>query len=72
VVIDRVKEIISEQTGRDAKEIMPETNFRKGLNMDSIDLFQIINDLEDEFNVNIDDMEKIITVGDAVRYIENA
>jgi len=69
-VFDKVKGIIAEQLDKDADSITMETNFKNDLAADSLDLFQIINDIEDEFNVQVEDAEGIETVGDAVKMIE--
>lgn len=46
------------------------TNIREDIDADSLDLFQIINDIEDEFDIEIEDEEKINTVQDLVDYVE--
>ncbi len=70
MIFDRIKEIIAEQLGKDADEITMETSFKNDLEADSLDLFQIINDIEDEFDIKIEDAEEISTVADAVRFVE--
>ena len=71
MVLDKIKEIIADQLGVDADGITPETDFRKDLKADSLDLFQIINDIEEEFDVTIENVEEINTVGEAVAYVES-
>ena len=68
---EKIREIIAEQTGKDLDEITMETSVKDDLEADSLDLFQIINDIEDEFDVKIEDVENIKTVGDIVKYIED-
>ena len=70
MVFEKIRDIICEQTGKEPGELTMETNFRNDLDADSLDLFQIISDIEDEFDVKIEDVEKILTVGDAVRFVE--
>ena len=48
MVFEKIREIIAEQTGKDVDEITLETNVKEDLDADSLDLFQIINDIEDE------------------------
>ena len=48
-----------------------ETNVKEDLDADSLDLFQIINDIEDEFDVSVEDPESIVTVQDAVDFVES-
>ncbi len=71
MVFEKIREIIAEQTGKDEDEITLETNVKEDLDADSLDLFQIINDIEDEFDVSIEDPESIVTVKDAVDFIES-
>ncbi|MEE3393059.1 MAG: acyl carrier protein [Lachnospiraceae bacterium] len=68
---EKIQEIISEQTGKAKNEITLETNVKEDLDADSLDLFQIINDIEDEFEVSIDDPNTIVTVKDAVDFVES-
>ena len=69
---DRVVKIIAKEIGIDEKEVLPNMNFRLDLTADSLQIFKIIVDLEDEFGLSIsdDDAEKIERVEDAVNYIE--
>ena len=70
MVFEKIREIIAEQTGKDESEITLETNVKEDLDADSLDLFQIINDIEDEFDVSVEDPESIVTVQDAVDFVE--
>ena len=70
MVFEKIREIIAEQTGNDVEEITLETNVKEDLDADSLDLFQIINDIEDEFDVSVEDPESIVTVQDAVDFVE--
>ena len=70
MVFEKIWEIIAEQTGKDVEEITLETNVKEDLDADSLDLFQIINDIEDEFDVSVEDPESIVTVQDAVDFVE--
>jgi acyl carrier protein len=71
--LDKVKEIIADQLGISADEITEETSF-EDLGADSLDLFQIISELEEAFDMEFanDDAEKIKTVSDAVEYVKAA
>lgn len=70
--ISKVKEIIAEQLGTDASELTPETSLKDDLNADSLDLFQIIMSLEEEFDIEIptEDTENINTIGDIEVYLD--
>ena len=71
MVFEKIKDIVVEQLGVNEDEVKLETNFIEDLGADSLDIFQVVMDLEDAFNVKVDNVENIKTVGDAVRYIEN-
>ena len=71
MVFEKIGEIIAEQTGKDESEITLETNVKEDLDADSLDLFQIINDIEDEFDVSVENPEEIVTVKDAVDFVES-
>ena len=71
MVFEKIRDIIPEQTGKDPEEITLETSVKDDLDADSLDLFQIINDIEDEFDVSIEDPEAIVTVKDAVDFVES-
>ncbi|HAQ39530.1 MAG TPA: acyl carrier protein [Clostridiales bacterium] len=70
MILEKIKEIIAEQLGKDPSEITMETNIQSDVEADSPDLFQIINDIEDEFDVKIEDAEDVVTVADVVKLIE--
>lgn len=74
MVFEKVREIISAQMSISEEEITLETTFTDDLGADSLDVFQIISDLEDSFGIEFqnEDAEKIKTVGDAVEYINAA
>lgn len=72
-MLEKVKEIIADQLDVDVAEVTETTSFQEDLGADSLDIFQMIMALEEEFGVEIgnDDAEKIKTVGDVVSYIQN-
>ncbi len=69
--IDRVKKIVVELLGVDESRVVPEARFREDLEADSLDLVELIMAFEEEFGGEISDEEaqKITTVGEAVKYI---
>ena len=71
---EKLKKIIAEVLNVDEEEITTETTFVDDLGADSLDVFQIIMGIEEAFDLEIDneDVEKIVTVGDAVEQIRNA
>ena len=70
---EKLKKIIAEVLNVDEEEITMETTFVDDLGADSLDIFQIIMGIEEEFDIEIDneEAEKIATVQDAVNYIES-
>ena len=72
MIFDKIKEIIVEQLGVNEEDVQLETRFIEDLDADSLDLFQVIMELEDTFNVKVKDVENIKTVSDAVSFIEKA
>ena len=70
-VEEKVKQIIVDQLGVDAKEVTPEASFIEDLGADSLDLTELIMAMEEEFHVEIGDEEamKLLKVKDAYKYI---
>jgi acyl carrier protein len=68
----RVKDIIVEQLGVNANQVTPEARFIEDLGADSLDTVELIMALEEEFGIEVPDeqAEKLLTVGDVVKYIE--
>jgi acyl carrier protein len=71
-VEEKIKNVIVEQLGVSADEVVPEASFVDDLGADSLDLVELIMVLEEVFGREIpdEDAEKIATVGDAIKYIE--
>lgn len=71
-VAEKVKSIIAEQLGVKSEEVTPQASFIDDLGADSLDTVELIMALEEEFGVEIpdEDAEKMTTVGDAIKYIE--
>ncbi len=69
---DKVVEIIVEQLNVNAEQCVPEAKFIEDLGADSLDTVELVMKLEEEFGIDIpdEDSEKILTVGDAAKYIE--
>ncbi len=69
--VDEVRAILVEQLGVDPAEVTVESSFQEDLNADSLDLVELIMEMEDRFKIKIPDeeAEKIATVGQAVDYV---
>lgn len=72
-MFDQIKAIIEEKLNVEGVEITENTRFKEDLEADSLDLFELVMGLEDEFGVEIpsEDLEKIVTVGDVIAYVES-
>ena len=71
-IFNDLKEIIVEQLAVDPEEVTIEASFVEDLNADSLDLVELIMEIEEKFGIQIPDevAEKIVTVNDAVEYIQ--
>ena len=63
-MLEKMREIIAEQLNVDVDKVKAESNFKEDLNADSLDLFELVMSLEDEYSVEIpsEDLEKLVTV----------
>lgn len=70
-VVDDIRAILVEQLGVDAADVTEPASFQDDLNADSLDLVELIMEMEDRFKIKIpdEDAEKITTVGEAVDYV---
>jgi len=73
-VLERVTKIIVDRLGVDESQVTLEASFKEDLGADSLDVVELVMELEDEFGMEIsdEDAENIGTVGDAVNYINNS
>ena len=69
---EKIKSIIAEQLGVKIEDVKPEASFIEDLGADSLDTVELVMALEEEFSIEIpdEDAEKMATVGDAIKYIE--
>lgn len=72
-MLEKVKEVIEEKLNAEGVEITEETSFKDDLNADSLDLFELVMALEDEFGIEIpsEDLEQLSTVGDVLNYLKD-
>lgn len=71
-MLEKMKEIISEQLSVDADTITEDSNFKEDLAADSLDLFELVMALEDEYSVEIpaEDLQNLLTVGEVMNYLK--
>ena len=71
--VRKMKEIISEQLNLDKSDLSPETSFKDDLGADSLDLFELVMALEEEYNMEIptEDLADMETIGDVMDYLRN-
>ena len=72
-MLEKMKEIIAEQLSVEADTVTEASSFKEDLGADSLDLFELVMALEDEYSVEIpsEDLEKILTVQDVIDYMKN-
>ena len=70
MTFEKIQAIIVDQLGKEEEEVQLTTRLKDEVDADSLDLFQIINDIEDEFDVKIDTEEGLETVQDLVNYVD--
>lgn len=71
-MLERMKEMIAEQLSVDAESITEVSTFKEDLGADSLDLFELVMALEDEYSVEIpaEDLQNLLTVGDVMNYLK--
>ena len=71
-MLEKMKEIIAEQLNVDAEAVLAESSFKEDLGADSLDLFELVMALEDEYSVEIpaEDLEQLTTVGEVMNYLK--
>ena len=72
-MLERMKEIIAEQLNLDEGEIKPETSFKDDLGADSLDLFEVVMSLEEEYDVEIppEEVSNLNTVAEVMDYLKS-
>ena len=71
-MLEKMREVIAEQLNCDAESIQPETSFKEDLGADSLDLFELVMALEDEYSVEIpaEELQELTTVGAVMDYLK--
>lgn len=71
-MLEKMKEIIAEQLGVEESEVEAATSFKEDLGADSLDLFELVMALEEEYSIEIpsEDLTSLLTVGDVMEYLK--
>ncbi|MGN0361218.1 MAG: acyl carrier protein [Bilifractor sp.] len=72
-MLEKMKKILAEQLDIDEDEITPDSNFKDDLDADSLDLFELLTTLEEQYDIEIpaEDMEGLTTVGKVIDYLQS-
>ena len=72
MILDQLKGMVAEQLGVSENEVKPESRLKEDLQADSASVMMLVMDVESEFGIEVEDdaIEKVKTVGDMARYIE--
>ncbi|MBO4652157.1 MAG: acyl carrier protein [Lachnospiraceae bacterium] len=70
-MFEKILEILQNQLNIDVTGVTEETSFRDDLRIDSLDLYEVVTALEDEYGIEIqpEDLDGIVTIGDVVKYL---
>ena len=71
-MFEKIQEIVAEQLNCDVENVTMETNFKDDLDADSLDIFELVMALEEEYNVEIpsEDLNELNTVEDVIKYLQ--
>lgn len=72
-MLEKIKEMVAEQLNTEAVDLTAETSFKDDLGADSLDLFELVTNLEDEYEIEIpsEELEKLTTVGAVADYLKS-
>ena len=72
-MLEKIKALLAEELGVNADEITAETSFKEDLGADSLDLFELVTNLEEEYNIEIpaEQLEEMTTVGKVIDYMKS-
>ena len=72
-MLERMKEIIAEQLSVEEEIVTESSSFKEDLGADSLDLFELVMALEDEYSIEIpsEDLQNLLTVGDVMKYLKD-
>lgn len=72
-MLEKIKEMVAEQLNVEAEDLTAETSFKEDLGADSLDLFELVTNLEDEYEIEIpsEELENLTTVGAVADYLKS-
>ena len=72
-MLEKIKALLAQELGVNAEEITAETSFKEDLGADSLDLFELVTNLEEEYNIEIpaEQLEEMTTVGKVIDYLKS-
>lgn len=72
-MLEKIREMVAEQLNVEAADITAETSFKEDLGADSLDLFELVTNLEDEYEIEIpsEELENLTTVGAVADYLKS-
>ncbi len=72
-MLEKIKELLADELGVEAEEITEATSFKDDLGADSLDLFELVTNLEEEYDIEIpaEELEKLTTVGKVIAYLKS-
>lgn len=72
-MLEKIKALLAEELGVNADEIAAETSFKEDLGADSLDLFELVTNLEEEYSIEIpaEQLEEMTTVGKVIDYLKS-
>ncbi|MEE0141309.1 MAG: acyl carrier protein [Coprococcus sp.] len=72
-MLEKIKALLAEELGVNEDEITETTSFKEDLGADSLDLFELVTNLEEEYNIEIpaEELEKLTTVGKVIDYLKS-
>ncbi len=72
-MLEKIKELLVDQLGVDEDEVTLDASFKDDLGADSLDLFEMVMNLEEEYDIEVpaEELENIVTVGDMIEYMES-
>lgn len=72
-MLEKIKELLADELGIEAEEITEATSFKDDLGADSLDLFELVTNLEEEYDIEIpaEELEKLTTVGKVIAYLKS-